>query len=144
MIPCRRNRSLALVLAGAALLLPAARASAQGTSGLLPNPISGRDLDAWSSQLGLSSEQRRALEPMHEQYLDQYRQLRDNEIQKYLENVGSMMGGMWGRGGGRPAPGPGGGGGRGMGMGMGLDRAAVESSLNDLDKLMTSIRTLDD
>ncbi len=143
----RRNRSLAVGLVGAALLLPAGQAQAQGTSGLLPNPISGRDFDAWASQLHLTGEQRQAIDAIHQQYLEQYRQLREKEIEKYLQDVGGMIGGVWGRGRGgelRPPPGPGGGGpGRGMGM-MGLDRAAIESSLANLDRIMANIRALDE
>jgi hypothetical protein len=149
-----RVHSLVLGLAAAVLLIPAGRASAQGTSGILPNPITGRDLDAWSSQLHVTPEQRGAIDAVHQKYLEQYRQLREKEIEKYLQDLGTMLGGMWGRGGGGggrggqggpPPPGPGGGGGmRGMGGAMGLDRATIERSLADLDRIMANIRALDE
>ena len=49
--------ALALLLAVLAipLLMPAANARAQGTSGTLPDPISGRDLSAYARRLGLGT-----------------------------------------------------------------------------------------
>jgi Spy/CpxP family protein refolding chaperone len=94
----------------------------QGTSGTLPGPISSHDLAGWSDQLDLSDEQRQAIDPFHEEYREAFRQLRDGEIEQYLQELGGMMG-------------------RGF---RGLDKEAIQDSLRKLDRLMTRISLLDE
>ena len=54
----RLNRRVLLccTLAVLATAAPGHRALAQGTSGILPSPISGRDLDLYGEALDLTSE----------------------------------------------------------------------------------------
>jgi hypothetical protein len=84
-------RPLLLVVALVPLLSAAPPASGQGTSGALPDPISGRDLSAYARRLGLSASQRLAVDADHERYLADFRALRDDEIAKYLDEAGSLM-----------------------------------------------------
>lgn len=119
----RARRLLCLVAVAAALALAAAdRASAQGTSGALPDPISSRDLDVLADRLDLSPEQRQAIEPFHDEYRESFRRLRESDIEEYLDNVG----GLWRRGFG------------------GIDRREIEESLQRHERIDTSIRLLDD
>ncbi|MHC4217458.1 MAG: hypothetical protein ACYSU7_03290 [Planctomycetota bacterium] len=97
-------------------------ASGQGTSGTLPGPISSHDLAAWADRLELTDQQRQAIEPFHEEYREEFRRLRDGEIEQYLQEVGGMMG-------------------RGF---RSLDREAIKDSLKKLDRLMTRISLMDD
>ncbi len=98
------------------------RASAQGTSGMLPTPISSRDLDVYGDTLGLTPEQRDATDAIHERYRQEFRVLREGDIEQYMQEVG----GMW-RGGFRS-----------------LNRETIEASIQKLDRLMTRIRLTDD
>ncbi len=105
------------------IALPIAdRASAQGTSGMLPTPISSRDLDSYGNTLGLTPEQRDATDAIHEQYREDFRVLREGDIEQYMQEVG----GLW-RGGFRS-----------------LNREAIEASIQQLNRLMTRIRLTDD
>jgi Spy/CpxP family protein refolding chaperone len=115
------TRILIAVLAFSALFMTG-RSFGQGTSGTLPGPISSRDLATWADQLELGDEQRQAIDPFHEEYREAFRQLRDGEIEQYLQELGGMMG-------------------RGF---RGLDKDAIEDSLRKLDRLMTRISLLDD
>jgi Spy/CpxP family protein refolding chaperone len=114
-------RTVIAVLALSALFMTG-RVCGQGTSGTLPGPISSHELASWADQLELSEEQRRAIEPFHEEYREAFRRLRDGEIEQYLQELGGMMG-------------------RGF---RGLDKEAIEDSLRKLDRLMTRISLLDD
>jgi len=114
-------RTVIAALALSALFMTG-HAFGQGTSGTLPGPISSRDLATWADQLELGDEQRQAIDPFHEQYREAFRQLRDGEIEQYLQEVGGMMG-------------------RGF---RGLDKDAIEDSLRKLNRLMTRISLLDE
>jgi Spy/CpxP family protein refolding chaperone len=107
---------------GFAALFLAGPAFGQGTSGMLPGPISSHDVALWVDQLELGDEQRQAIEPFHEQYRQAFRELREGEIEEYLQETGGMMR-------------------RGF---RSLDREAVEDSLRKLDRLMSRISLLDD
>ena len=98
------------------------RAMAQGTSGMLPSPVSSRDLDLYAETLELTPGQRDAIDAFHEQYREGFRVLREQEIEQYLQEVG----GLWGRGFGS------------------FDREAIKDSLKELNRLMSRIRLLDD
>ena len=84
-------RPFLLVLALVMLLSVAPAASGQGTSRTLPDPISGRDLSAYARRLGLSASQRLAVDVDHEEYLADFRILRDTEITEYMEESGNLM-----------------------------------------------------
>jgi len=98
------------------------RASAQGTSGMLPAPISSRDLDVYGDTLGLTPEQRNATDAIHERYREAFRVLREGDIEQYMQEVG----GMW------------------RGGFSSLNRKSIEGSIQKLDRLMTRIRLTDD
>ena len=98
------------------------RASAQGTSGMLPTPISSRDLDVYGETLDLTREQRDAIDAIHEQYREDFRVLREGDIEAYMGEVS----GMW-RAGFRS-----------------LNREAIEESIQKLDRVMRKIRLTDD
>ena len=120
----RLNRRVLLccTLAVLATAAPGHRALAQGTSGILPSPISGRDLDLYGEALDLTSEQRQAVDAFHDQYREDFRVLREAEIARYMEQVGGMFG-------------------RGL---RSMDRKAIEESIRTLDRLMGRIRLIDD
>ncbi len=98
------------------------RASAQGTSGMLPTPISSRDLDVYGDTLGLTPEQRDATDAIHDRYREEFRVLREGDIEQYMQEVG----GMW------------------RGGFSSLNRKAIEASIQKLDRLMVRIRLTDD
>ncbi len=110
------------LLAVALWLLPASGALAQGTSGSLPDPISSRDLTGYAERLGLSPEQLQALEPFFDEYRNDFRALREGEIEAFLGGLN----GMWMRG------------------FRGLDRQAVTESLEKADRVESRIRLLDE
>jgi Spy/CpxP family protein refolding chaperone len=114
-------RALIAALAVSTLFL-ADRGYAQGTNGMLPGPISSHDLAAWAEQLQLTDRQRQAIEPFHEAYRESFRQLREGEIEAYLQEVGGQMG-------------------RGF---RSLNREGIKDSLGKLERLMARIALLDD
>ena len=67
-------------------------ATAQGTSGMLPDPISSRDLEGYARRLHLDEFQRLAIEPLHQQYREAFRQLREGDIAKLLKQTSEMRG----------------------------------------------------
>ena len=110
----------ALVLAAAAAFMPRA-AHAQGTNGMLPNPISSRDLAGYADRLNLTEQQRREIDPLHEQYREAFRELRVTDIEAFMQTMGGMGGG-WSR--------------------M-LNRQAIEDSAKQLNQVMAKIGALD-
>src|SRR5262245_25778124 len=99
-------------------------ALAQGTMGTAPDPISARDLDRYAERLGLSDQQFQAVQALHDEYREAFRQLRETDIEKYLtENRGNAGGGPFGA--------------------MVGDRKAVEKSLRDLDAIINTVKALD-
>ncbi len=120
----RLNRRFLLccTLAVLTTAAPGNRALAQGTSGLLPSPISSRDLDLYGEALDLTSRQRQAIDVFHDQYREDFHVLREAEIEQYMQQVGGMFG-------------------RGL---RSMDRDAIEESIRTLDRLMGRIRLIDD
>jgi hypothetical protein len=78
----------------AVLLLSTSPATAQGTSGAVPSPINSRQLMRYADRLGLSGEQRRAFEALHDEYRREFRLLRDGEIARFLEEAQGAQGGV--------------------------------------------------
>ena len=88
----------------------------------MPDPISSRDLAGYAHRLDLSDEQRRDIEPFHESYRAQFRQLREGEIEELMQQTGR----------------------RWFGGFRTLDRAAIEDSVKKLKQVMARITMLDD
>ncbi len=85
---------LVLIAVSLAVLAMAAPAAAQGTMGLLPDPITTRELEDFAMRLRLSSQQRKAVEDLHDQYKREFRELRETEIADFMKSMMSMQGGM--------------------------------------------------
>jgi hypothetical protein len=71
-------------------LMAAPAALGQGTSRMLPAPISSKELGDYARLLGLSEAQRNAVDPFHEQYKNSFRELRDGPIQTFLDEQGAL------------------------------------------------------
>lgn len=112
-----RGWRVALVVV-AAFFWAAAAAHAQGTSGSLPNPISSGDLDKILTRLALDASQRRVAENCHEQYIEDFKKLRDGEIEKFIAKTQEIQGRM-------PA------------------RKEIEEMISDRDRLLDKIARLD-
>ncbi len=70
-------------------------AMAQGTGGALPDPVSGGDLNKFLDRyLDLNPEQWMAVEKAHESYKEEFKRLRENEIQKFLDEMSKLQGRM--------------------------------------------------
>jgi len=91
---CQRafTRRMHIITAALALLLVSCGAWAQGTSGSLPDPMSSRDLDQVMERLALDDAQRRATEVFHEQYIEEFKQLRDGEIEDFMKKQNAFQG----------------------------------------------------
>ena len=89
-----RRVFVALVAAVLALSLFNSSACAQGTSGSLPDPMSSSDLDKIMDRLELDDAQRRVAESVHEQYIEDFKKLREGEIEEYLEKLRTIQGNM--------------------------------------------------
>jgi hypothetical protein len=122
MIARRIRRAVTLFAFGLVLALTARPCFGQGTSGLLPDPISSRKLGEYARTLGLSEQQRLAIEGFHDSYLDDFSRLRESDIEEFLEDTGAMR----------------------MAMQFGLDQEAIERSIRTFDRLMGRIRTMDE
>jgi hypothetical protein len=83
---------MAAVAALAAALVPGAPALGQGTSGMVPDPISSPELSRYLDRLGANLQQRQAAAVFHEQYKADFKTLRDGEIQKLLDEMGKLQG----------------------------------------------------
>ena len=92
----------------------------QGTMGTVPDPISSRDLVNYGDRLGLSDQQRQAIESLHEQYREEFRVLRETDIEKYLQQSRGWQG-----------------------FGMTASRKEVEDQLRDLENVLSKVKTTD-
>ncbi|MHC5023196.1 MAG: hypothetical protein ACYTGG_04710 [Planctomycetota bacterium] len=81
-----------VLLAAAAILLPARLAPGQGTMGVLPDPISTSELNGYAARLRLSDQQWQALETIHDEYKAEFRRLREGEINEFLDSMRSIQG----------------------------------------------------
>ena len=92
-----RRELLKSVITALAMLVPLVAVTnqldAQGTNGMLPDPISSRDLEGYARRLQLNEFQRLAIDPLHEQYRAEFRQLREDDIEKLLKQTTEMTGG---------------------------------------------------
>jgi len=91
----RLCRTLALVLAAALPLIApgfTGEARAQGTSSLLPDPITTADLLVYMDRVGLSRQQEMAVEQLHDQYRSDFRQLREGEIERLMSQMRDLQG----------------------------------------------------
>ncbi len=91
-----RSRLRSIVLLAtllSALTLPVERAAAQGTMGLLPGPITTSELEGYADRRGLSQQQRRAAENLHDQYKQEFRALREGDIASFMKQMEEMDGG---------------------------------------------------
>lgn len=80
------------VIATVALMLPARGAVAQGTSGMLPDPITSADFTGYADMLQLSPQQRATVASMHSAYKLEFRGLREGEIRDFMESMRSLQG----------------------------------------------------
>jgi hypothetical protein len=94
----------------------------QGTSGMVPDPISTRDLDRGLTMLKLSPQQIQAVNALHDIYRLEYAELRADEIEEYVEDSNSLR----------------------RGMSWVTDRKAVEDSVRSYERLLGRIKRLDD
>ncbi|MEE8154763.1 MAG: hypothetical protein V3T53_07345 [Phycisphaerales bacterium] len=92
-----RRKALRSYVAALVMIVPlvaaTSRLHAQGTSGMLPDPISSRDLEGYARRLQLDESQRFAIDPLHEQYRAAFRQLREDDIARLLKQTAEMTGG---------------------------------------------------
>ena len=98
------------------------KANAQGTQGMLPKPITSKEVDNYAKRLVLSKQQVRALEPLHEKYREDFRQLRENDIQDFLDETAKMMEG---------------------GMMTMPQRKTIEKMLRNIKRILGKIKNLD-
>jgi len=111
-----------LALAMLPLLLAGRSAVAQGTSGVFPDPISGRELTGYAQILGLSDQQRLAIDAHHDEYLVSFEKLRSGDMEAYIADSGNIMRSLFG------SP----------------DSAQVKKEIDRLNRLMGRIRSLDE
>ncbi len=83
-----------LILAVIATFATAQHVRAQGTQGALPDPITTPELMRYADRLGLSGEQRRALERLHDEYRAEFKVLREGEIEEFVNGMRGMQGMM--------------------------------------------------
>jgi hypothetical protein len=118
------NRFLPLLVVLLTALAAVRPASAQGTSGMLPDPISNQDLARYCDRLGLSDEQRQAVERLLADYRIEFAKLREGEIEQFLEEWGTFWGGF--------------------NFNFNADRERVERRVRDLEALMRQVRSIDE
>jgi hypothetical protein len=85
--PMHRSLTFIVLLMAAFSLTAANKTLAQGTFGSVPDPITSRDLDNMAERLALSDQQVLAISEFHTTYLQNFRTLRDGEIQRWLDDV---------------------------------------------------------
>jgi hypothetical protein len=91
----RKIRRAVVVGVAALAAVFAAPASAQGTSGTLPDPVSGGDLNKYLDRyLDLTPAQWEHAEKAHETYKEEFKRLRETEIEGFLEEMRKIQGRM--------------------------------------------------
>lgn len=106
----------------AALMWPATSVLAQGSFGTVPDPITSRELEGYADRLGLSDLQRQAVLAAHDEYREQFRVLREGDIEKFLSESQGFRGG--------PAM-------------LQMNRKDIEKALKDLNNVMGKVAALD-
>lgn len=71
-------------------------ACAQGTMGMLPDPVRTNELMQYGDRLGLSDGQRRAAQTIHDAYLRDFRELREGEIAELMTQTRQLQRTMMG------------------------------------------------
>ena len=84
--PGHRIRTVAVAITAALLFLFPSAALAQGLP-MFPDPINTKTLIQYADRLELSVDQRLALEPLHDAYLDRFRRLRDKDMQAFQDHL---------------------------------------------------------
>lgn len=115
-------------LALATLLLVTAlaatrHAAAQGTNNTLPDPVSSRELSRYADRLRLSPQQRQAVETLHDQYKEEFRALREGDIEKFLADARGLQ--------------------RGGFAALFRDQKAIQQALKDYETLLNKVRAHD-
>ncbi len=87
---CSYRHTATLLLAILSMFAPSERVSAQGTDQLFPDPMGFEQMSELLAPLDLSDQQRQFVRGEHRVYLEAFRQLRENEINAYLSDIGSM------------------------------------------------------
>ncbi|MCA9295618.1 MAG: hypothetical protein KC983_03855 [Phycisphaerales bacterium] len=115
----RRPRTLLwLVLAVVMTIFPAGRVLAQGTMGMLPDPMTTTELMRDLDRLDLSPEQKQAAQRLHAQYRDRFAVLHDNDIKELMQQMGDMSGTL-------------------------PERAKIEKLMSDMDRVQRKIAGVD-
>lgn len=88
----KRVAAVAITVAVLALSAPAA---AQGTSGVLADPVSSGDLNKFLDRyLDLTPEQWAQVDAFHEQYKEEFKRFRETEVEEFLKEMRSIQGSM--------------------------------------------------
>ncbi|MBX3375253.1 MAG: hypothetical protein KF817_15605 [Phycisphaeraceae bacterium] len=78
----------------AVLLVPVRFVSAQGAMGIFPGPLSAAEIGPLSAKMGLSREQSSAVMSIHDEYMREFRALRDGDMQTTLNRMMSLQSGV--------------------------------------------------
>ncbi|MCH8316085.1 MAG: hypothetical protein IIA64_08940, partial [Planctomycetes bacterium] len=81
-----RIRTAAVAITASLLFLFPSAVLAQGLP-MFPDPINTKTLIQYADRLELSVDQRLALEPLHDAYLDRFRRLRDKDMQAFQDHL---------------------------------------------------------
>ena len=84
--PGHRIRTAVVAITASLLILFPSAALAQGLP-MFPDPINTKTLIQYADRLELSVDQRLALEPLHDAYLDRFRRLRDKDMQAFQDHL---------------------------------------------------------
>jgi len=85
--------SLAILAWVMAAMADVSEVQGQGTMGMLPDPISSRELTTYFDHLGMSEQQCLAVYSFHDQYKREYRVLHETEIAIFMKELSAMEGG---------------------------------------------------
>lgn len=84
----RRRRGVPFAFVPAVLFCLVATSIARGQGlPVLPDPVDTHTLMAYADLMELSDQQRAGLAPVHDAYLERYRELRDTRIQEFLDSI---------------------------------------------------------
>ncbi len=84
--PGHRIRTAVVAVTTALLFLIPSAALAQGLP-MFPDPINTKTLIQYADRIELLVDQRLALEPLHDAYLDRFRRLRDKDMQAFQDHM---------------------------------------------------------